>query len=145
MELALNLAWLIIAVVSFILLAGNLASVGVRDSRRPGRCQCIAALGCALVILFPVISLTDDLHEIQVAAEEPSSTCVVMKKCGVNHSLAPVRVSHQLHCIHIRFLTNVCWIACGVPVTRRAAYCSLALASDALGRAPPSVLSSIVR
>jgi hypothetical protein len=145
MELALNLGWLVIAVVSFILLAANLATVGVRDSRRPGRCQCIAALSCALVILFPVISLTDDLHDIQAAAEEPSSTCVVMKKGGVNHSLTPVRASLQLHYIHTQFLPNVCWLACGVPVTRRAACCSLALASDAQGRAPPSVLSSILR
>jgi hypothetical protein len=142
MELALNLVWFIVAVGSYALLARRVAGVGAGHSCGPSRCQCIVALSCALVILFPVISLTDDLHEMQAAAEEPSSSCAVMKKCGVNHPLAPIRVSHQLHYIHSKFVTTICWVAFGIHASRRAAYRSLGFALATLGRAPPSFVSS---
>jgi len=58
MELLLNLAWLLLAVPACWLW---------RVSRREGaRCnfsasQCLLVLGCVLVILFPVVSATDDM------------------------------------------------------------------------------------
>jgi hypothetical protein len=41
-------------------------------SRRPKASFGILALGCVLVLLFPVISLTDDLHAEQVSLEDSS-------------------------------------------------------------------------
>lgn len=34
--------------------------------------QCLLALGCVLVLLFPVISATDDLHAMRAEVEESS-------------------------------------------------------------------------
>jgi|SRR5579872_5310669 len=138
MELALNLAWFIIALVSYALLARRLANVGTGHSRRVSRYQCIVALSSVLAILFPVISLTDDLHEMQAAVEEPSSSCVLMKKCGVNHPLAPIRASHQLHYINSQFVADVCWVAFGTPAGQVVVSRSAGFASSRFGRAPPS-------
>jgi hypothetical protein len=67
MELLLNLAWLLLALPAFWLW---------RDARsvRAGRgftpLQCLLALGCILVILFPVVSATDDLRAMSTEIEE---------------------------------------------------------------------------
>ena len=65
MELLLNIFWLIIA-------AGALG-IWVRQWRRRARWRGLplqlCALGCVLVLLFPVISATDDLHATALAVE----------------------------------------------------------------------------
>jgi hypothetical protein len=61
MELLLNLAWLVISIVAILLLRGNWRRKGptLREWM---------ALATFLFLLFPVISLTDDLHpEIALA------------------------------------------------------------------------------
>jgi hypothetical protein len=79
MELALNLVWVIIAVVSYVFLICRLAKYGVGDARGSRRARCILALTCFLATLFPVISLIDVLHEMQATAEEASPSGLVMK------------------------------------------------------------------
>jgi hypothetical protein len=67
MELLLNLAWLLLAFPAFWLWRGSTtASVG----RKFTALQCVLALGCMLVILFPVVSATDDLHAMRNEMEE---------------------------------------------------------------------------
>ncbi|HEV2468567.1 MAG TPA: hypothetical protein VGS78_05190 [Candidatus Sulfotelmatobacter sp.] len=67
MELLLNLAWLLLAVPAYWLWRdGRATDSRVRFSSR----QCLLALGCALVVLFPVVSATDDLHALCAAVEE---------------------------------------------------------------------------
>jgi len=67
MELLLNLAWLLLALPAYWLW---------HDARSapPGRkfnsLQCLLTLGCLLVILFPVISATDDVCALQTETEE---------------------------------------------------------------------------
>ena len=39
-------------------------------SRKFNSLQCLLALGCMLVILFPVVSATDDLHAMRAEMEE---------------------------------------------------------------------------
>ncbi len=67
MELLLNLAWLLLALPAFWLWRRS-------RSTGPGRgvnaLQCLLALGCLLVILFPVISATDDLRAMRSEMEE---------------------------------------------------------------------------
>lgn len=67
MELLLNLAWLLLAIPAYQLWRSSNPA-----SRR--RCftsrQCLLALGCVLVLLFPVISATDDLHAMRAEFEE---------------------------------------------------------------------------
>jgi len=64
MELLLNLAWLLLAVPAYWLWRGSCAQ------RKFSSLQCLLALGCMLVILFPVISATDDLRAMRTEMEE---------------------------------------------------------------------------
>jgi hypothetical protein len=137
MELALNLAWLMIAIAGYALLFRHLASS--RSGRAYGwaRYQCIVALSCTLAILFPVISLTDDLHDMQATVEEPSSSCVVLKKCGASHPSASIRNSHQALFIASSFDTGVGWFAIGSVASPSKVYASPGLLLTPVGRAPP--------
>jgi hypothetical protein len=67
MELLLNLAWLLLALPAYYLWRG-------RGSTHTGRkftsLQCLFALGCLLVVLFPVVSATDDLRAMRAEMEE---------------------------------------------------------------------------
>ena len=66
MELLLNLAWLLLALPAYWLW---LDRRGVR-TRRFSRWQCLLTLGCMLIVLFPVISATDDLCAMRAELEE---------------------------------------------------------------------------
>ena len=138
MELALNLAWLIIAIASYARLFRPLASRRTGPARGPSRCHCAVALSCVLAIFFPVISLTDDLHEMQATLEEPSSPCMLVKKCGVSHSSTPIRSSHQLLYLASSFGTGEGWVFFGNFATRRTAHLPPGLSLSTFGRAPPT-------
>ncbi len=70
MELVLNLVWVCVAIAGVLVLAVTL----LRDDRPlPPSASCgrkIIAMSCTLVILFFVISMTDDLHDQEVLIEE---------------------------------------------------------------------------
>ena len=91
MELSLNLLWLAVAVASLWLFAP-----GGRKSAAAGRTSwCpILSLLCALAIMFPVISVTDDLHAEQIVMEDSSRVKRLSKSSGApgpapNHSRWP--------------------------------------------------------
>lgn len=66
MELLLNLAWLLVTVVCSIALLR-------RARRNPDAAHLwivITALVCIMILLFPVISMTDDLHAELFTAED---------------------------------------------------------------------------
>ena len=69
MELLLNLAWLLLALPAYWLWR---RSFHTRALGKLGSLQCLLALGCLLVLLFPVISATDDLHVMRTEMEESS-------------------------------------------------------------------------
>jgi hypothetical protein len=71
MELLLNLLWLIgiPAFGMWWLRSGSVVRAG-----RIARVQQVALLGCMLVLLFPVVSATDDLHPIRPEIEDSSSS-----------------------------------------------------------------------
>jgi hypothetical protein len=66
MELLLNLTWLLLALPAYLLWC-NCRST---RARRFTAVQCVLALGCMLVILFPVVSATDDLRAMRAEMEE---------------------------------------------------------------------------
>ncbi|MGA2982611.1 MAG: hypothetical protein ABSG32_02285 [Terriglobia bacterium] len=79
MEVSLNLLWLLLAVASFALVwrgRGNRALAAWQSLRR------ILSLACALVIFFPVISLTDDLHAAPVVMEDSNPAMRLSKSSG---------------------------------------------------------------
>jgi hypothetical protein len=63
MELLLNLAWLLLALPAYWLWRRT-------SSRKFSSLQCLLALGCLLVVLFPVVSATDDLRVMRAEMEE---------------------------------------------------------------------------
>src|SRR5215472_1781674 len=67
MELLLNLTWVLLALPAYLLWR-NCRSA--RAGRRFTAVQCLLALGCMLVILFPVVSATDDLRAMRAEMEE---------------------------------------------------------------------------
>jgi hypothetical protein len=69
MELFLNLAWVLLALPAYWLWR---RSSPTRAQGRLGSVQCLLALACLLVLLFPVISATDDLHAMRAEMEESS-------------------------------------------------------------------------
>lgn len=67
MELLLNLAWLLLALPAYWLWR---VSKGDPSGRRFAPIQCLFALSCMLVVLFPIVSATDDLHAMRAEVEE---------------------------------------------------------------------------
>lgn len=74
MELTLNLVWLLISVASFAYAARRAFKLAPGIRRRQFVFQGSLALAFALVLLFPVISITDDLHSESFVAEEWNAT-----------------------------------------------------------------------
>lgn len=69
MELLLNLTWLLLALPAYWLWR---RSFRMRAQGGPGSLQCLLALACLLVLLFPIVSATDDLHAMRAEMEESS-------------------------------------------------------------------------
>jgi hypothetical protein len=90
MELLLNLAWLFLALPAYSLWRN--ANANANDSRKrggPTPHQCLLALGCVLVLLFPVVSATDDLHAMRAEMEESSKRGIrqaVSERFSAGHS-----------------------------------------------------------
>ncbi|HLV89124.1 MAG TPA: hypothetical protein VKV39_19225 [Candidatus Sulfotelmatobacter sp.] len=67
MEFLLNLGWLLLVLPAFQLWRG---SRNATSRSRFTSTQCFLALACALVVLFPVVSATDDLHAMRAEIED---------------------------------------------------------------------------
>jgi hypothetical protein len=67
MELFLNLAWTLLALPAYWLWR---SARGVRSQTHFNSLQCLLALASVLVLLFPVISATDDLLAMRAEIEE---------------------------------------------------------------------------
>jgi hypothetical protein len=82
MELLLNLVWVLLAIPAYFLWrnANRAQHIGASSL------QCLFALGCALILLFPVISATDDLHAMRAEMDESSKRNIRQafndKSCG---------------------------------------------------------------
>jgi hypothetical protein len=94
MELTLNAAWLLIAVSSCMLIGRRIISRRLEGSSVAGSVVSVIALGCVLAILFPVISLSDDLQEMQAAVVEVSPSRVAIKKFAGNDTPSPGKKLH---------------------------------------------------
>jgi hypothetical protein len=70
MELLLNLAWVLLALPGYWLWR----TAEARQGRTISSLQCVLALACVLVLLFPVISASDDLHAMRTEMEESASS-----------------------------------------------------------------------
>lgn len=68
MELLLNILWLMLALPAIWIWRQEPARLAA--SRGFGRCRLVLLLGCILILLFPVVSATDDLHAMRPEIEE---------------------------------------------------------------------------
>ncbi len=79
MELLLNILWLMLAVPAAWLWFRDAACA--QSSRRLGGLRLVLLLACILVLLFPTISATDDLHAMRPELEESSISKRTLKAC----------------------------------------------------------------
>lgn len=85
MELLLNLAWLLLAVPAYSLWRHSRGPIA---GRKLSALQCLLALACVLVILFPVVSATDDLRAMRAEMEEsPASKRSISRSSTGERSL----------------------------------------------------------
>ena len=83
MELLLNLTWLLLAFPAYWLWR---RSMGSRPARGLDSLKCLLALGCALVLLFPVVSASDDLHAMRAEMEDSAISKRTARQAGSDKS-----------------------------------------------------------
>jgi len=71
MEVFLNAIWLLVAIGAYLFWWTD-EEDGALERREYNSRYRVLALACGLILLFPVISLTDDLHAEQAAMEDSS-------------------------------------------------------------------------
>jgi hypothetical protein len=87
MELLLNLAWVLLALPAYWLWQRNAEA---QRGHRLTPWQCLLALGCALVLLFPVISASDDLHAMRTEMEDSATNKRTVRQAAGEKSSASV-------------------------------------------------------
>ncbi len=137
MELLLNLLWLLIAVSAFGVWQAHLSGGGGAPGGHTRRGW--IALACALVLLFFVISMTDDLHAEVMVVEDASSS----RRHACNLHACPQHVASAKLAHHAAAAIASCWLL--VPqlsffefVTPSPLPATLSAVYVSPGRAPPS-------
>lgn len=142
MELTLNLVWLCVAIVGLKLLCGSLSRAEALSDRSPNHWRKIVAMSCTLVILFFVISMTDDLHDQEILVEESKSSRILS---GMDAS-SPAVPGPVVPLVFLLFFALVCVVP-ALPAVRRLIEPSEVLFAAAIdyhrlcGRAPPVSLA----
>jgi len=85
MELVLNLFWLTLALPAIWMWRHE--SVCAKDCRRFDRIRPCVLFGCVLMLLFPVVSATDDLCAMRQEIEESSPSKRMVKQAVCDKSL----------------------------------------------------------
>src|SRR5215468_2600254 len=135
MELLLNLLWLLLAMPAFWLWRYSRTAP---ERRKSSPFHTLLALGCLLVVLFPVISATDDMQAMRAEMEEsPTSKRHIGSSSGDKSS--PSKSLMQLALpvtLQASFVPDSAWYQAAPVLTSIAASPTLVGAS----RAPPSLL-----
>ena len=137
MELLLNLVWLLMALPAYWLWRRG---AGARAARRIAALQFLLALACALVLLFPVISATDDLHAMRAEMEESASSKRTVRQAGSEKHSAWVNRLQGPPAL----LANIDWLPAAQAALGEVSVPRLAPLAKACswhaGRAPPDSL-----
>ncbi len=94
MELLLNLLWLTLALPAIWMWRNR--SVSAKNCRCFDQIRPIVLFGCVLMLLFPVVSATDDLHAMRQEIEESSPSKRVVKQAVVDKSLTRIMTAGPL-------------------------------------------------
>jgi hypothetical protein len=137
MELLLNLAWVLLALPAYWLWRRD---AGARPSRRMSSLQCLLALGCVLVLLFPVISASDDLHAMRAEMEESATSKRAVRQAGSEKNSAGVNRLQGPPAL----VANVVWVVAPEIGLLKVSVASVVLPTTPgvayAGRAPPRSL-----
>lgn len=139
MELALNLVWLCVAIAGTAVLLVTLSTSPASD-RPASHWRKIVAMSCTLIILFFVISMTDDLHEQEMVVEENKISRVTSVANSASHSCQP-SAEHPMFLLS----SALAWSLPGLPALRTPVTASKVFFAAAIrwkvpsGRAPPSL------
>lgn len=114
LEATLNLLWLSVALAAFGCFRSQRRALSAAARRRFGRLYGRLALGCALVLLFPVLSITDELHAQPAVMAGSSRVARKLQKavpgkqdCG-NHAAVPAATRPENPvCSPISFLGKI--------------------------------------
>jgi hypothetical protein len=135
MELLLNLLWLMLALPGVLILRRQPLSLPGAWSRCWPRCLVI--LGCVLVLLFPVVSATDDLHPASFEIEECSvSKHAIKQSPGAKSPAWSHDGGRPMRLVHVAAL-RPSREACGTAAEYLPVLPERALARSVDGRAPP--------
>jgi hypothetical protein len=133
MELLLNLAWLLLAVPAYWLWRDSRTG---KTHRRSSAAQCLFALACMLVVLFPVVSATDDLRAMRAELEEsPSGKRSLCQRGGEKASSSKLQTQPFLLATSaFAVATSTAWN----PLPSLTVFVPELPATRAASRAPPS-------
>jgi hypothetical protein len=136
LELLLNIVWVLVVTAS-LLFWRRFSSASGHCSRRP--VTALVALVCILVLLFPVISATDDLHVAEVAMEDSGRKVLRHllpdTSSGIQGSHAAFAPPVPLFCLATPLVLTV------VPVHQRPQLFSTSSYRDSVSdRAPPALV-----
>jgi len=108
MELLLNLFWLLLAMPAFCLWRYSRIAP---DRRKANPFHGLLTLGCLLVILFPVISATDDVRAIRAEMEEsPTGKRSVGQSSGEKSSASKSLIQPALPvAVKLSFVPDLAW------------------------------------
>lgn len=141
MEVTLNTVWLLVAVGAFLFWRPE-KSRGKPSHRALGRCLTMVSLGVALLLLFPVISFTDDLHAEQAAMED-SSRSVTKARNMMQGCLRAGRTQLVAAVPHPPYSADPLHFLFGSDLAAAPRILALSLNSPHEGRAPPSHVLAI--
>lgn len=139
MELTLNLVWVCVAVAGILALAVVLSRAAASSEARASTLQKIVAMGCALVILFFVISMTDDLHNQAILFEEKKPSRVLFEAANP----APSSGAQAIPFVFLLFVSRENLVVT-LPAARRPMDARRVLVDPSIlrkptdGRAPPA-------
>jgi hypothetical protein len=137
MEILLNLLWLITAVAVFSL--WMLRWIPAREARSNRMFTEAVALVAVFALLFPVISLTDDLHpEIAVvdAASGKRSACYLCARTSHAQRVTEKWANHSPVAVPTQTLTQVVLTAANM-IAPLAAVHPIEYSAEHHGRSPP--------
>lgn len=141
MELTLNLVWVGVAIAAVLSLLTTLLRSGAQLRSPASYSRKVIAMGCALVILFFVISMTDDLHNQALLLEESKFSRINSGTRTSAHS-----GSYRSADLHVlQFFPVVPFSLPGLPVWNRLIqplklrFAATIQLDEIRGRAPPAV------
>jgi hypothetical protein len=105
MELVLNLFWLLLALPAYW--------IWRRQDRKLDSLHRFLALASVLVLLFPVVSATDDLHAMRQETEESSSTKRALKHATIEKSSAQTQFHTPPADVTFTFAVRLSRCLCG--------------------------------